>query len=278
MDINSAKVTHDMRTDAVTGEQRDGDPWERLLDHILDTKKLPCDCWKDEVANLLIFAGLFSAIVTTFIVDIVSLLSQISGQPSNPKTPSLFKLLQTCRRNCLLQLILRFGSILSGTASYSVWPPCLLALSPCNDYDNIRHTPAKLPERNRKAVRLILGVLSLYLQTALVLFFIGVIDFLHAVENKTVVVSVRIAIIITLIFLMAATALPSVQVTFLQFLCIFPLRLKEPPSQCPYKSPQLNLFCASSDTFPQFSHLLWCFFGIFFDTFWAIIETQGLKA
>lgn len=132
--------------------------------------------------------------------------------------------------------------------------------------------------RNRKVVRLILGVLSLYLQTALVLFFIGVIDFLHAVENKTVVVSVTIAIIITLIFLMAATALPSVQVTFLQFLCIFPLRLKEPPSQCPYKSPQLNLFCASSDTFPQFSHLLWCFFGIFFDTFWAIIETQGLKA
>ncbi|KAF9553301.1 hypothetical protein CPC08DRAFT_697883, partial [Agrocybe pediades] len=36
---------------------------------MLDSSSAQCDIWKDEVQNLLIFAGLFSAVVTGFLVE-----------------------------------------------------------------------------------------------------------------------------------------------------------------------------------------------------------------
>ncbi|KIM36635.1 hypothetical protein M413DRAFT_77866, partial [Hebeloma cylindrosporum] len=47
----------------------DEDPWETLLEPLLAKDKIQCDAWKEEVQNLLIFAGLFSAVVTSFVVD-----------------------------------------------------------------------------------------------------------------------------------------------------------------------------------------------------------------
>ncbi|KAF8181089.1 hypothetical protein BJ912DRAFT_882544, partial [Pholiota molesta] len=53
---------------------KDGDPWTTLLTPELEADTLRCNAWKDEVQNLLIFAGLFSAVVTTFIVESYKLL------------------------------------------------------------------------------------------------------------------------------------------------------------------------------------------------------------
>ncbi|KAF9478481.1 hypothetical protein BDN70DRAFT_789468, partial [Pholiota conissans] len=50
------------------------DPWEILLKHELEADKIRCDAWKDEVQNLLIFAGLFSAVVTAFLIESYKLL------------------------------------------------------------------------------------------------------------------------------------------------------------------------------------------------------------
>ncbi|KJA15645.1 hypothetical protein HYPSUDRAFT_97051, partial [Hypholoma sublateritium FD-334 SS-4] len=66
--------------------------------------KAQCEAWKDEVQNLLIFAGLFSAVVTAFViatypnlqadpnVTIIQLLSRISNSlesPLNSSSPAL---------------------------------------------------------------------------------------------------------------------------------------------------------------------------------------------
>lgn len=92
----------------------------------------------------------------------------------------------------------------------------------------------------------ILRALPLLLQTALVLFFVGIIDFLDALGNKAVAASVTVVVALTLFFLFSTTMLPAAQVFFLRLLLILPLRLEKPPSQCPYKSPQSHLFYSIS--------------------------------
>ncbi|KAF8160169.1 hypothetical protein BJ912DRAFT_865990 [Pholiota molesta] len=73
----------------------DGDPWEILLKPKLEADTVRCDAWKDEVQNLLIFAGLFSAVVTAFVIEsykflqpglndaVVGLLFQIANSLNN---------------------------------------------------------------------------------------------------------------------------------------------------------------------------------------------------
>lgn len=79
----------------------------------------------------------------------------------------------------------------------------------------------------------ILAGLPLLLQTALILFFVGLIDFLLDL-NPSVAVPVIGLIGITLLFLLMTTILPTLQAFWL-------LNVRKPtslPAQCPYKSPQ----------------------------------------
>ncbi|KDR66611.1 hypothetical protein GALMADRAFT_1147836, partial [Galerina marginata CBS 339.88] len=74
----------------------DGDPWDILLKPRMDEDKIRCQAWKEEVNNLLIFAGLFSAVVTAFVAEsyktlqpdpnsaVVDLLSRIATRLDNP--------------------------------------------------------------------------------------------------------------------------------------------------------------------------------------------------
>ncbi|KAF9533302.1 hypothetical protein CPB83DRAFT_758299, partial [Crepidotus variabilis] len=43
--------------------------WGVVVDHLTAKEKERCEIWKDEVTNILIFAGLFSAVVTAFILE-----------------------------------------------------------------------------------------------------------------------------------------------------------------------------------------------------------------
>ncbi|KDR70743.1 hypothetical protein GALMADRAFT_75965, partial [Galerina marginata CBS 339.88] len=47
----------------------EGNPWDVVLEPYLKRDKIQCDAWKDEVQTLLIFAGLFSAVVTAFVIQ-----------------------------------------------------------------------------------------------------------------------------------------------------------------------------------------------------------------
>ncbi|KDR82266.1 hypothetical protein GALMADRAFT_22842, partial [Galerina marginata CBS 339.88] len=80
------------------------DPWYIILKPLLKKDRLRCDAWKEEVQNLLIFAGLFSAVVTAFVVEsyknlqqdpndaLVALVSQLvtrlESPSGNTSTPS----------------------------------------------------------------------------------------------------------------------------------------------------------------------------------------------
>ncbi|KAF9529170.1 hypothetical protein CPB83DRAFT_732839, partial [Crepidotus variabilis] len=45
------------------------DKWGVIVKHLIDKEKERCEVWKDEVQNLLVFSGLFSAVVTAFIIE-----------------------------------------------------------------------------------------------------------------------------------------------------------------------------------------------------------------
>ncbi|KDR66586.1 hypothetical protein GALMADRAFT_26637, partial [Galerina marginata CBS 339.88] len=72
------------------------DPWSVLLKPRMEEDKIRCEAWKEEVNNLLIFAGLFSAVVTAFVIEsyktlqpdpnsaVVDLLSRIATRLDDP--------------------------------------------------------------------------------------------------------------------------------------------------------------------------------------------------
>ncbi|KAF9556235.1 hypothetical protein CPC08DRAFT_765367 [Agrocybe pediades] len=69
----------------------DGSHWEKLLEPLIEADRIQCAAWKGEAKNLVIFSGLFSSVLSTFVIQttqslqedpsdkIVSLLSQIAG-------------------------------------------------------------------------------------------------------------------------------------------------------------------------------------------------------
>ncbi|KAF8814404.1 hypothetical protein BYT27DRAFT_7030766, partial [Phlegmacium glaucopus] len=47
----------------------DGSHWTTVRDLWMKKDKEQCESWRDEVQNILIFSGLFSAIVTAFVIE-----------------------------------------------------------------------------------------------------------------------------------------------------------------------------------------------------------------
>jgi len=82
--------------------------------------------------------------------------------------------------------------------------------------------------------------LPLLLQAALVLFFIGLIEFLLSIQID-VAIPVFAAIAVPIVFLVATTILPTLQLCTMRF--PYFLRVNDrPPAPCPYKSPQALIF------------------------------------
>ncbi|KAH9477537.1 hypothetical protein JR316_0009759 [Psilocybe cubensis] len=253
--------------------KKEGNPWQKLLEPVLQKEKIRCEAWKDEVGNLLIFAGLFSAVVTAFIIesyktlqpdpnlDIVTLLTQISTKLHNPGNdtvpvalPSQFfsPTHSAIRVNVFwfLSLILSLTTVLVGIVAlqwireYQAYP----GQSARNSFA-IHHMRAE--GMDRWHVWDILAALPLMLQTAVVLFFAGVIDFLGALGSQAVTVSATTVVAMTLLFLVVTFTLPAIQVVYLRFCLVFSVPSAKPPSQCPFKSPQANIFRVGLDTCPR---------------------------
>ncbi|KDR78371.1 hypothetical protein GALMADRAFT_95066 [Galerina marginata CBS 339.88] len=246
----------------------EGDPWDLLLEPLLNRDKMRCDAWKEEVQNLLIFAGLFSAVVTAFIIEsyknlqpnpndaIISLLSQIATRLDNSASTNVsgarlstdnIEFLPTpssIRVNTFwfLSLVLSLTTVLIGIVSLQ-W------LREHQAYPNL--TPKqmyalfnmRIEGLQKWHVPKIFTLLPLLLQTALVLFLGGIIDFLLAFGN-VVVIPVGAVIGSTVFFMAATTVLPTIQ-GFLLYLP-FPYFGQRLPVQCPYKSPQSLAFRAIS--------------------------------
>ncbi|PPQ81304.1 hypothetical protein CVT25_015078 [Psilocybe cyanescens] len=256
-------------------KQPAGDPWKVLLDPLVEEEKHRCDTWNNEIQNLLIFvmiiesatkAGLFSGLVTAFIsqsykmlqpdpnAEIVSLLAIIAeglnnssntlarvtsttNQPSSSFSPSSAAVrVNVC---WFISLILSLTIILSGIIVMQ-WLREHQAFTGQSSRDKIAILNMRIEALDKWHVHGIITTFPLFLAIALVLFFAGMIEFLHVLGNRTVLVAVAAVITVTSVLLSLATVLPALQCILL-YIWILP---QKPPSPCLYKSPQSGLFHA----------------------------------
>ncbi|KAF8717505.1 hypothetical protein AX14_012177 [Amanita brunnescens Koide BX004] len=225
-----------------------------------------CEAWKDEVDNLLIFAGLFSGIATGFTLEAYTWLN---ADPTTA-TAQILSIMaqQQLSNNSLPTYQQQLSSIVSGLQNFA--PPAyairvnvfwflslsfalttatvgILCMQWLREYQRDNNLPHMetfaLSQMRREGlekwrVPTILSTLSLFLQLSLMLFFIGLLDFLWHISDATTAVAIVNSVFcgITLLFLAATTVLPS-----FQFLFHASYRLRVP--QCPYKSPQAWAFC-----------------------------------
>ncbi|KAF8181094.1 hypothetical protein BJ912DRAFT_832629, partial [Pholiota molesta] len=225
---------------------------------------LRCNVWKDEVQNLLIFAGLFSAVVTTFIIEssklllpepnaaMIGLLFHIASGLNNtsPFPPSVspddilapFSRTSTAVRINVfwfISLILSLTTVLIGT----------IALQWLREHQSYGGYSGKekfaMLHMRSEAIEAwylpkVFVVLPLLLQAALVLFLLGLAGF-SSLLGPQLMWSVLVFALPTLFFLLVTTILPSLQGLF--FFCgMYPR--KSLPAPCPFKSPQSNAFRA----------------------------------
>lgn len=157
------------------------------------------------------------------------------SQPAFSPTPSIVRV----NIFLFISLILSLATVLIGIVSLQ-WLR-----------EHQAHTGSFTPQNTFAAVHMrsealekwrvpeVFSALPLILQSALILFFVGVIEFLLNIDTR-VVIPVAIVIGLTLVFLLLTTMLPTLQA----FILYHPyLKLNdEVPVQCPYKSPQSRAF------------------------------------
>ncbi|KAF8868974.1 hypothetical protein BD779DRAFT_1807429 [Infundibulicybe gibba] len=205
----------------------DGDHWKKLYEKASQFDKEFCGGWNSEIDALLTFAGLFSAVVTAFTVEsykllqpdpqdmtnhiLLNLTTQLMGRNTTtlpePFTPSASSL----RINTLWFLSLTF-SLTAGLVGIL-----------CKQW--LRHYQQDISKPPREALAFrqyrydsflrcrvmdVLNALPVLLGLGLILFFIGLIDFLQGLDVK-VSIPVTILIGVGFIFLAATTLAPALQ-------------------------------------------------------------------
>lgn len=279
----------------------DGDQYEKLLGPLLKRDRVQCEAWKDEVQNLLIFvsgcitelltvidnnckAGLFSSIVTAFVVNsyvflqpnpndaVVTLLSRIAdslvanatigvNQPHIPFHPTA----RSVRINIywFISLVLSLTTVLIAIVSLQ-W------LREHQTYDVTITPQTQFALFNLRAhsfkrwyVPQIFAALPILLQAALILFLVGIGEFLLVVGNN-VAIPVIVVIGIPVLFLFTTTTFPAYQF----FALYLPLRAQvneNVPAPCPYKSPQSRLFLRLATSSERLFRLyVWMFHPFYF--------------
>ncbi|KAF5328255.1 hypothetical protein D9619_013374 [Psilocybe cf. subviscida] len=247
-----------------------------------------CNAWKEEVQNILILAGLFSAVVTAFVIEsyqtlqpdpndqIISLLSRIADQMNTPignTSHTAFSSTISGFRPSQSNIRINIFWFISLVLSLAVALIGIITLQWLREHqrydDSMRVTQrfaifnARFDSLKRWHVPQIFAGLPLLLQAALVLFFFGLIEFLFTIQIA-VAIPVAAAVAIPILFLGVTTALPTLQLYTMQL--PYFLRVNDcAPAPCPYKSPQALLFQRASIA----STPLFDFFARVFGTLWA---------
>ncbi|KAI0336714.1 hypothetical protein GY45DRAFT_1315330 [Cubamyces sp. BRFM 1775] len=261
--MNHAHSSHRWRQPAAaaaTNEQGTSPAWDSSEAWAACAKALReydedmIQAWKEEIDTLLVFAGLFSAILTAFNIEsytllqqqpedaTVAILSQISAQlnsfsananfvnTTRPTEPS--SLVPPFRASALAVRLnaMWFSALVCSLVSASLglmvkqWLREYLAGSSNISRESIRIRQFRYQGLRDWYVPEIILFLPMLLQLALVLFFIGLLDLLWSLHP---VVAAIVTVIIALTGLFALAA------------CIFPPLFPD----CPYKSPQSWLLC-----------------------------------
>ncbi|KAF8069129.1 hypothetical protein FPV67DRAFT_1414677, partial [Lyophyllum atratum] len=214
-----------------------GEPWKHCHTLVQNYDKGMLEAWKDEVDKLLIFAGLFSAAVTAFTIESYKWLQKDRTDPSTRLV--LEELLQEFRRTSLpspnLQVSNNVTETISGLSSSVVrinifWFLSLtLSLTTvligilCMQWIREYHRDAHITHKDAIALRqmryegflkwkvpTILSSLPLLLQSAVVLFFAGLLELLWSL-NRFVAVFVTAAVSLAMTFLALTTIAPFFQ-------------------------------------------------------------------
>ncbi|KAJ8093822.1 hypothetical protein PM082_009684 [Marasmius tenuissimus] len=234
--------------------------WEVLSNHVRKYDNETANGWKEDIDTLLVFAGLFSAVVTAFTVESykwlsedpadisIAILTQISshlsganatvhtqGVPFQPSPSSI-------RINACWFLSL----ILSLSASLF----CLLCKQWLKEHRRETHTrtqeEAQALRQLRKdgfekwGVRTILSTLPCLLEIALLIFFAGVLDLLWTLQVSPVFITGGTAIVLSGSFYLIITLLPGFSTIASIFWDVKNLTSSQYPHYevtCPYKSP-----------------------------------------
>ncbi|KAI0671393.1 hypothetical protein C8Q78DRAFT_1167965 [Trametes maxima] len=218
--------------------------WATCTTRMRDYDEAMVRGWKEEIDTLLVFAGLFSAVVTAFNIEAyhllqedpnetsVQILQQISRQISAP-APGCESHLSTPAGNPIFRPTsqsIRINALWFSSLIFSLFSAlvAIMAKQWLREY----LTVASLS--SREAVRLrqyrynclvswyipeIMTLLPLLLQLSLILFFVGLIDFLFTL-HVVVAGIVTALIVVALLFYVVTTIAPVFH------------------TSCPFKSPQ----------------------------------------
>ncbi|TFK73558.1 hypothetical protein BDN72DRAFT_187813 [Pluteus cervinus] len=208
-------------------------PWEAGIQLSRDFDDEMCEMLRDELENLLLFAALFSAIVTSF-----ATLSYQWLQPNNSNNPP------PVSYNLAVQI--NFLWFLSLAASLSVSSIGILCMQWVRQYKRWKtkadkRTAALRRQRFEGFLRWhvpdIVAALPVILQIALVLFAIGVNSLLWSLHH-IVALGFAVVSVPALVFIIATTLAP-----VMQWLLRLPVMGREQSRwwwsyQCPYQTPQ----------------------------------------
>ncbi|PFH47361.1 hypothetical protein AMATHDRAFT_87764 [Amanita thiersii Skay4041] len=228
-------------------------PLGAIYDRMKKYDKNMCDAWRDEIEKLLIFAGLFSATVTAFLVQsyrwlqedhtetTALLLAHISLQLNNlvantnatsppmmahsPFVPTE----QSIRINVFwfLSLVLCLSAVVLGILC------CQWLREYSSDFDlstehAITNRQMHMEGLFKWKVPEIISSLPVMLQLSVLLFFAGILDLLWSLHH-VVAATITIIMGLTSIIVIFTTVAPVVQILYERSPSIY---------QCPYKSPQ----------------------------------------
>jgi len=198
-------------------------------------------------------AGLFSAVVTAFIIEsykalkqdpsevlLSRILAQLEGRVNGtdiPTTPRFTPTHSDIRVNILwfLSLIFSLATVLIGIIALQWLREHLRPHTDLEPQIAFSLHLLNVESLDRWYLPQVFTALPLLLQLALVLFLVGVIEFLWSL-NSTVAIPIAVAVGLSLSFLLWTTVLPTMQALLL-FLPRLPWG-NIPRSPCPYRSPQ----------------------------------------
>ncbi|CCL98821.1 uncharacterized protein FIBRA_00826 [Fibroporia radiculosa] len=255
LSIETARAAPSSTEEPGTGEKLSSkdasEGWSECAKQVWEHEAATVEKWKDEIANLLIFAGLFSAVLTTFIFPYFQ-----SLQPQSPNTTTEIINLFSAQLTLLAsqrEVIFPDPSILnSSMSSSSNGPPSIqslainglwfaalgfslgaasiaISVNQWLNYHMIR--PASLSQQSVRIwyfrhrglrkwrVPFIISILPILLQVSLILFFVGLVVLLW--PFSTVIAGLVLVVVGLLLLVSIGTAL-----------------LPAIISDCAYKSPQ----------------------------------------
>ncbi|KAF5360153.1 hypothetical protein D9758_011349 [Tetrapyrgos nigripes] len=238
--------------------KRRGDPWEQCMKRVDNYDDEMSRGWKEDIDTLLVFAGLFSASSTAFLIEsyhwlqddpgdlTVQLLSQVTvliANSTNQPIPSLNAHLFSDTPTAVRINTVWFLSLLLSLATVSLGILCKQWL---REYR--RDTPTSSPKETLELrqiryesfekwhIPILLSAMPLLLQLALVLFFAGVLDLLWSLNY--IVASFCTAVVAASVFILVWT---TVVPAYYLIKCPDMIFSDDVPL-CPYKSPQAWLF------------------------------------